>query len=87
MLQENRPWDEKNYIIPKTGIARVPIETIYNTIIDNLSHIGILVPAEFEIYRAALKEMSPQELIQTLLESHIQREDFISRGGNKWMMN
>jgi len=56
-------------------ILRIPIETVYDTVLENLLETGVITGEEKEHYKMVLEAMSGEELIDTLIESHILREN------------
>jgi hypothetical protein len=70
----NCPLSELCFKVPTEGKVTVPLEKVYDIIVENLLAVGVIVEQEAATYRGMLIQMKPQQLIETLLESHISRE-------------
>lgn len=57
------------------NILRIPIETVINTVLENLIKGGVLLESEKEHYRTVIEAYDGRELIDILLESHILAEN------------
>ena len=57
------------------NILRIPIETVINTVLENLIKGGVLLASEKEQYKQVVEAMGGQQLIETLLESHVLAEN------------
>ena len=58
-----------------TNILRIPIETVINTVLENLIKGGVLLASEKKHYKQVVEAMDGQQLIETLLESHVLAEN------------
>ena len=57
------------------NIGRVPYETVVNTVLENLIEGGVITKDEKDHFRPVVEAMDGQELIETLLDSHVLREN------------
>ena len=73
MFNSTWDWRKKPIEIPNTGNLRTPLEEVYDTIIDNLNVMGKIIPEEIDTFRAMLKVMEPQQLVETLLDTTRER--------------
>ena len=57
------------------NIVRVPYQQVVNTVLENLIEGGVITREEKEHYRAVVEVMNGEELIHTLLDSHVLKEN------------
>jgi hypothetical protein len=59
------------------NITRIPISTVINTVLENLIAGGVITREEKEKFRPVVAAMDGQELIETLLDSHVLKENIM----------